>query len=53
MAKAAAQFYQGIVNRINEEQTAYFHTPKPGDKPNDITENIIDLGDIPKEEEYV
>lgn len=45
LSKAAAQFYQGVINRINEEITIYHHAPKASDKPVDITEGLIDLGE--------
>lgn len=43
MAKAAAQFYDGITNVVNEEILAYTGAPRPGDKPIDSTEGILDL----------
>jgi hypothetical protein len=49
LAKAAAQFYQGVVNRINSEVEAYRYSPKLSDKPEDVTENVIDLGEYTKE----
>lgn len=35
LAKAAAQFYEAITNRVNEEITQYVNAPRPGDKPID------------------
>jgi|HubBroStandDraft_1064217.scaffolds.fasta_scaffold657523_1 hypothetical protein len=43
LAKAAASFYQGLVNRINAEAYIYKNTPRPGDDPIDITEGALDL----------
>ena len=40
LAKAAASFYQGVLNRINSEVYAYANTPKITDKPVDITEGL-------------
>lgn len=44
MAKAAAQFFEGVTRKINEEVTQYTAAPTPGDKPIDVTEGILDLG---------
>ena len=46
LAKAAAQFYQAVTNRINEEVTQYTAAPKVSDMPVDVTEGLLDLGDI-------
>lgn len=46
LAKAAAQVYQMVTDRVNEEVLQYAHAPRPSDKPVDITEGLIDLGDI-------
>jgi hypothetical protein len=46
MAKAAAQFYQMFTDRINEEMLQYSHAPKAGEKPVDVTEGLLDLGDL-------
>ncbi len=46
MAKAAAQFYQMFTDRVNEEMLQYSHAPKAGDKPVDVTEGLLDLGDL-------
>lgn len=43
-AKAAAQFFEGVTRRINEEVTQYTAAPTPDDKPIDVTEGILDLG---------
>lgn len=47
--KAAAQFYQGIINRINSEVELYRLSPKVNDKPEDTTEGVLDLGELTKE----
>lgn len=46
MAKAAAMFYEGVTNRINEEVMQYTAAPRSTDKPIDITESVLDLGDV-------
>jgi hypothetical protein len=46
LAKAAAQFYQGFINRINQEVLVYRQTPKSTDKPVDMTAELLDLGEI-------
>lgn len=47
MAKAAAQFYQGVTNRINEElfqfNNANVATPTVAD---DVTEQLLDLDSV-------
>jgi hypothetical protein len=44
--KAAAQFYQGITNRVNHETTLYTHAPRETDKPVDVTEGVLDMGAV-------
>ncbi len=46
MAKAAAQFYQMVTDRINEELLQYSHAPQAGQKPVDATEGLLDLGEL-------
>lgn len=47
MVKASAQFYQGVTNRINEEQLLHFNNMfKHNDTPVDATEPLLDLGGI-------
>lgn len=46
LAKAAAQFFQGITNRVNEEVALYTNAPKANDKPVDITAGVLDLGEF-------
>lgn len=46
MEKAAAQFYQGVVNRINSELEIYRSTPKSTDKPEDVTEGVLDIDEM-------
>jgi hypothetical protein len=46
MAKAAAQFYTGVTNRVNEEVLQYTAAPRDTDKPQDVTEGILDIGRI-------
>src|SRR5579872_1579906 len=42
MCKAAAQFYQGIMDRVNAEVEAYTHTPRAGDPPMaDVTADLF------------
>lgn len=50
LEKAAAMFYQGIVNRINSEIDAYKNTPRDTDPPIDVTEGVLMLQDFIKEE---
>jgi hypothetical protein len=42
-AKVAAQIYQGLINRINEEVMIYTKAPRASDKPIDATESLLDL----------
>jgi hypothetical protein len=46
LAKAAAAFYQGLINRINQEIFIYRNSTKKGDKPVDATEAVLNLDDI-------
>lgn len=46
MAKAAAQFYQGMTNRINEELLQFNHIARANDVPIDATEQLLDLGNL-------
>lgn len=46
LAQAAAQFYQGVVDRLNKEKLLYEHMPRKNDKPVDATEGLIDLGEV-------
>lgn len=46
VAKAAAQFYEGIISRVNEEVALYASSPKVGEKPVDVTEGLIDMDSI-------
>ena len=46
LEKAAAMFYQGVVNRINTEIDEYKNTPREGDAPIDVTEGILMLQDF-------
>lgn len=48
IAKAAAQFYQGFINRLNQEILFYHQAPKATDKPIDITQNL-DMDNIAEE----
>jgi hypothetical protein len=45
LAKAASQFYQGVINRLNNEIDFYQHAPKVTDKPVDSTSQVLDLDD--------
>lgn len=44
LAKAAAMFYEGITNRVNEEVLQFSAAPKASDAPIDIT-SVLDIGD--------
>jgi hypothetical protein len=46
LAKAAAQFYQGFINRISQEVLVYTQSPRSTDKPVDVTAPLLDLDDI-------
>jgi hypothetical protein len=46
MAKAAAQFYEGITDRINEEIVQYSGAVRVTDRPVDPTEGLLDIGYI-------
>lgn len=46
LAKSAAQFLEGVSHRVTEEVEQYTHAPRATDKPKDITEGILDLGDF-------
>lgn len=45
LAKAAAQICTMVVNRINREIEEYNYSVKDNDKPIDITEGLLDLGE--------
>lgn len=45
MAKAAAMFYEGVTNRVNEEVMQFTNAPRANDTPVDLTEAVLDLGD--------
>lgn len=45
-AKAAAQFYEGVNKRINEEIVQYLGAPRYNAEPQDMTEGVLDLGDL-------
>lgn len=45
MAKAAAMFYEGVTNRVNEEVIQFTNAPRANDTPIDITEAVLDLGE--------
>lgn len=49
LAKAAAQFYTAISNRVNEEIQTYIATPREGDRPVDVTSGVLDFGQIAAE----
>jgi hypothetical protein len=42
-ASAAAKFYEDVLNRVDSEIYLYTATPKPGDKPVDSTEGVLDI----------
>jgi hypothetical protein len=45
LAKAAAQFYNAVTARINEEVLQYTHATRTTDVPKDATEGILDIGE--------
>lgn len=45
MAKAAAQFYETVISRVNHELLLYTNAPKAGDAPEDPTD-VLDMGEI-------
>ena len=45
LAKAAAMFHQGVINRINAAGYEYKNTPRDGDAPVDMTEGSLMLQD--------
>jgi hypothetical protein len=53
LAKAAAQFYEAITQRVNEEITLYTAQTRAGDKPVDVTEGLLDLGTLAEQLEVV
>lgn len=46
LSKAAAQFYEGLTKRVNNEVYQYTAAPRASDKPVDATENVLDIGEI-------
>lgn len=50
LAKAAAQFFEMVTQRVNEEVTLYINTPRSSDKPVesavglDLEDVVIDFG---------
>lgn len=46
MAKAAAMFYEGVTNRVNEEVIQFTAAPRASDVPIDITEAVLDIGEL-------
>ena len=45
LAKAAAQYYQGCIDRLNAEVELYRQSPKATDKPQDVTDGNLDFGE--------
>ena len=43
LAKAAAQFYEGVTSRVNEIVRNHLESSRQDEKPIDITENLLDL----------
>ena len=43
LVKAAAQFYSGVTNNINEQVLEYTGAMVPGKKAVDVTEGILDI----------
>jgi hypothetical protein len=50
LASAAAKFYEGVLNTIEAEIAIYTGTPKPGDRPFDVTDGVLDLQNYVEEE---
>lgn len=50
LVKAAAQFYEGITDRVNEEIVQYTGSIKTNVYPVDPTEGLLDIGYIPVDE---
>lgn len=50
LAKAAAQFYEGVTERINEELIQFQNAPMSTDRPIDPTAAILDLGEYSRED---
>lgn len=46
VSKAAAQFYQGVTNRINQEVIQYTASQGRDSSPIDGTEGILDIGEL-------
>lgn len=53
LAKAASEFYQTVVSHLNEQKTLYVAAPRANDEPVDVTEGVLDLGNIADELEGV
>lgn len=54
LAKAAGQFFQQVVDRINEETQLYKNAPRANDPPQpDATEGVLDFGNIAEQLEAV
>jgi hypothetical protein len=51
LAKSAAQFYQGVTERINEEVLQYTSAHRRVGKPQDVTESLLDIGEPASEQE--
>lgn len=45
LSKAAAQFYQLVINRVNAEAQQFMHDSGSPSEPIDPTEGMIDLGE--------
>jgi hypothetical protein len=45
LAKAAIQFYAQVVKDVNSELSLALSLPHPSDKPVDVTEGILDVGE--------
>ncbi len=45
-AKVAAQIYAGMFQRLNNEIYDYTASPRDSDKPLDVTQGVLDIGDI-------
>lgn len=46
LSKAAAMFYETVISRVNSELMQYTHAPRDSDPIVDVTEGVIDLGEV-------
>jgi len=46
LSKAASVFHTRLINRINNEVSQFMDAPKKSDRPVDLTEGMLDMGEI-------